>query len=97
MDGVALEGMRRLAIKEKRGRAELGMDIKLLETKAVESGFLEDTDDAADVEAEFYVDDEPDEAGTSAEDVKGEMEAATEAETTDGQEPPEEITGTDLF
>ena len=96
LDGVELDGMRRLAIEEKRGRKELDMNMKQIELDATESGFTEDTDDPEDVEAEFYADAEDDESGTSAEEVKAELEgeeAAGEPDAeTDAGEP-----GKDLF
>ena len=99
MDGIELDQMRRLAIEEKKGRAELSMDIKAIELQAKDAGFLEDTDDPEDVEAEFYQDEPEDQSGTSAEDVKESMadDSPEETEPLEEKAPSEEKTDKDLF
>lgn len=104
MDGVELNDMRRLAIEEKKGRAELSFDMKALELEVREAGYEPDTDDPEDVEAEFYTEDEPDGPGTSAEDVTAELQAEKDAlEKSAPAEPEatstesEEKTDKDLF
>lgn len=92
LDGVELDGMRELVMKERQARVEFGTDIKLIEHTAKKDGFMEDTDDEADVEAEFYGENEPEnEAGASSEDVEAVMsEPGTTEMVTDGDAPPEE-------
>lgn len=97
MDGVELNDMRRLAIEEKKGRAELSVDMKVIEHDVREAGYEPDTDEAEDVAAEFYTEDEPDGPGTSAEDVKDEMEAQDSGKAEGGKEKPDEKTDKDLF
>ena len=43
-----------LAYNEKQRRTKYGINMKLLETSAKNSGFMTDTDDAKDIEDEFY-------------------------------------------
>lgn len=97
MDGVELTQMRRLAIEEKRGRAELNMDMKVIEHEVLAAGYEPDTDTEEDVAEEFYSDDVPDdEAGASAEDVKSELADEPEAEAA-AAPTPEGKPGSDLF
>lgn len=53
-DGETQQEMRQLAFTELKNRSEYGIDILQLETRARQAGFMEDTDDPADVEEEFY-------------------------------------------
>jgi hypothetical protein len=54
LDGIELIKMREIALSEYKNRMELGIDMKLIEGRATESGLLDDKDDPEDIEAEFY-------------------------------------------
>lgn len=54
LDGIEMMKMRNLALEEFESRAKLGLDMKQLEHQAREAGVMDDTDDPADVEAEWY-------------------------------------------
>lgn len=71
LDGVEMMKARDLAWLEFENRTKLGLDMKLLEGKARDAGFMTDTDDPADVQAEFYnvIDAEMVPVGVSADDV----------------------------
>jgi len=73
LDGVEMMKMRELAKLEYENRIRLGIDMKLIENQAKEAGFLIDTDDPEDVQAEFYAE-VADSAGWSPDDVKTEIE-----------------------
>ena len=92
LDAVELLEMRQLAMEEADERKRLGVDILQIEAKAVEGGFTEDTDDPADVEAEFYPPDgEEPETGTSADDLEAGLNDKKEA-----AEVEEVVSGSDL-
>lgn len=83
LDGIQMVKMRELAFQEFQNRKMLGINMKQLEDKAVASGFLEDKDNPADVEEEFYApmqdvtpDIEPEKPGTTAAEVKEEIKQA---------------------
>ena len=78
LDGVEMMKMRQLAVTEAQNRRRLGVDIKQIEIAAVQTGFMEDTDDPADIQAEFYHEDEPD-PGTGAEDLEAALSDQKEA------------------
>jgi hypothetical protein len=59
IDGVEMLKMRELALGEYQNRMKLGIDMKLIENDAKEAGFKIDTDDPADIEAEYYTEDAP--------------------------------------
>ena len=70
LDGIEMMKMRELAWSEFENRTKLGLDMKQLELKARDAGFLNDTDDPEDIQAEFYnADDIPVQTGTSADDA----------------------------
>jgi hypothetical protein len=70
LDGIEMMKMRELAWSEFENRTRLGLDMKQLELKARDAGFLNDTDDPEDIQAEFYnADDIPIQTGTSADDA----------------------------
>jgi hypothetical protein len=77
LDGIEMMKMRELAYVEYENRTKLGIDMKLLENKAREAGFLNETDDPEDVQDEFYppvtdaeIIEEPEpEPGTSADEA----------------------------
>ena len=76
LDGIELMKMRELAFAEYENRMKLGIDMKGIENQAKQLGFTEDTDDPADVEAEYYpptIDASQVEAGKSATDVTEEL------------------------
>jgi hypothetical protein len=54
LDGIEMIKMRELAWQEFENRTKLGLDMKQLENRAIEEGFLEETDDPEDIQAEFY-------------------------------------------
>lgn len=101
LDGIEIGKMRELAAAETQSRKMLGYDSEKVETEIKEAGFDPDTDDPEDVEAEYYVDgveDDEQEAGVSAEDVKDEMTGdAGEPEGEANEDKPEEKTDKDLF
>jgi hypothetical protein len=88
LDKVELLEMREIAMEEARNRERLGVDIKMIEDSAVKSGFMEDTDDPADVEAEWYPDADSD-PGTSADDLEHELTGKKEAAEVVEDDPPE--------
>lgn len=54
LDGIEMMKMRELAWQEFENRTQLGLDMKMLEDKAKQAGFLDETDDPEDVQSEFY-------------------------------------------
>lgn len=88
LDGIAIQEMRQLAADERESRKMVSYDSATEEKAIKDAGFNPDTDDPEDVEAEYYVDGEPDEdePGVSAEDVQ-------EAMTEDAGEPEGEESG----
>jgi hypothetical protein len=79
LDGIQMVKMRELAFQEFQNRKMLGINMKMIEDKAIASGFLEDKDDPVDVEEEFYAPMQnvtPDEPGTTADEVKEEIKEA---------------------
>lgn len=54
LDNIEFEKMRELAKVEHEQRFQIGMDMKQIESDALNAGFTIDTDDPADVQAEFY-------------------------------------------
>ena len=75
LDGIQFLEMRKLAAAEYKNRMELGIDMKLIEAKAKQAGFLDDTDEPKDIQEEFYPIEEPEETaqpekGTSPDQVK---------------------------
>ncbi len=87
LDGVEMMKMRELAFAEFESRVKIGFDMKELEDKARAAGVMIDTDDPADIEGEFYTDDEPEPVtGTSA-------DAAAEALKSGPPEPPKPEAG----
>jgi hypothetical protein len=77
IDGEEIRGLRRLAIEERESRKLLGYDIAKAEAAAVQSGFLDDTDPEAEIEAEFYSGDEGEPAakGTGGDDLAAKLAA----------------------
>lgn len=97
MDGIELSAMRALARAEKQDRIEFKIVMEQVEKDAVLSGVLDDTDEPEDIAEEFYPeteDEEPDEAGASAEDVQ---DALTEKAETEAPGKPVAGTKPDLF
>lgn len=93
LDKIELLEMRQLAVDESANRKRLGVDILQIETAAKQTGFLVDTDDAADIQAEFYPEDEP-EPGTGADDLQQALVDKKEAAEVVEPEPesaPEKI------
>jgi len=94
LDGIEMIKMRELALGEYRNRAELGINMRQIEQRAVSAGFMEDKDDPVDISEEFYPpveadsgapspDDKPEpepEPGTSASEIKIELEKEPEKE-----------------
>lgn len=76
LDGIEFIKMRELAGAEYQNRMQLGINMKQIEHKARETGFLNDTDDPEDIQAEYYPIEEtqPIEKGNSPEDVKEKIE-----------------------
>lgn len=98
LDGIEIARMRELAAEERESRKMIGFDMNTVEAEIKESGFDPDTDDPEDVAAEYYEveEEEPEEPGASAEDVKAEMQGGeTEPET--GPEKEKGPDGKDLF
>jgi hypothetical protein len=91
LDKIELLEMRQLAVREARDRMKLGVDIKQIEIAAVQTGFMEDTDDPADVQQEFYPEDEQD-PGTSADDLEAALNDQKESEQTEEEAPAAEQT-----
>ena len=91
MDGIELTEMRKLARAELEDRIAGNVNIKQIEHNAVASGVLEDRDTDEDVAEEFYPEiedgDEPEEAGTSAEDVQAAIEEKDEPTENTEDEP----------
>lgn len=58
LDLNEMQKLRNLALEEKRSRAEIGYDIKMVEEQAVQSGFFRETDTEEEIAAEFYVEEE---------------------------------------
>lgn len=86
LDGIEMMKMRQLALEEFENRVKLGVDMKLLENQARDAGFEIDTDDPADVEAEYYlptVENTDDIIGVTAED------AAEKLKEEPKKQPPE--------
>lgn len=54
IDGLEMLKMREMAFIEYENRMKLGIDMKAIEMQAKKSGFLNDTDDPADISAEWY-------------------------------------------
>ncbi|MEE9499633.1 MAG: hypothetical protein V3V24_09870 [Nitrospinaceae bacterium] len=54
LDGVEIQKFRQLAHDEAQSRKNLGVDMEQIEYRAELSGFTEDKDDPADIQAEFY-------------------------------------------
>lgn len=54
LDGIEFIRMRELAGAEYKNRMELGINMKQIEQKARETGFLNDTDDPEDIQTEYY-------------------------------------------
>ena len=77
LDGLELMQMRQQAFMEYENRLKLGIDMKALEQKAIESGFTVDNDDPEDVQAEYYPVDPivVTEKGASSEDVKAALQS----------------------
>lgn len=94
LDGIELMKMREMAFEEYKKRKEIGINMKQLENRAKVEGFLEDKDDPADVEAEYYTvhtdeDETEEDPGVSA------NEALTKLNDKENkkEETPEEIEG----
>ena len=84
LDGIELMKMRQLALDEYKNRMELGIDMKLIESSAIDAGFMIDKDDPKSVEDEFYTptqDIEPEKPGVTAEQVTDKLKDKEKAET----------------
>lgn len=98
IDGEEIFGLRQKALAERESRRQLGYDITKAEAEAVSAGILDDTDDEAEVEAEFYVqgdDDKPAPApqkGASADDVARKLAAQPPAAERPGNAPKDGTT-----
>lgn len=101
LDGIEFVKMRALAGAEYKNRMELGIDMKQIEQKARETGFLNDTDDPEDIQTEYYpVEEIQPEKGESPEDVKEKLETKEKTEKPkkqDKQEKVEDPQPKDLF
>jgi hypothetical protein len=53
-DGESYQEMRNQALLEMKNRTDHGVNMRMIENKAKKAGFLVDTDNAEDVEIEFY-------------------------------------------
>jgi hypothetical protein len=85
LDGIEMMKMRELAWSEFENRTRLGLDMKQLELKARDAGFLNDTDDPEDIQAEFYnADDIPIQTGTSADDAAEKLKEKKQVEVEKG-------------
>lgn len=81
LDGIELQKMRSLACDEISDRKKLGIDILSIQDNARVSGFLDSTDDPADVEEEFYnpIEYQDDEKkGSTSQDIADMLENAKE-------------------
>jgi hypothetical protein len=54
LDGLEMMKMREIALTEYSNRMKLGIDMKMIENQARDSGFVDDKDDPEDIQAEFY-------------------------------------------
>lgn len=59
LDGLELSEMRTKALEEFRNREQLGIEMLMIEQKARDMGFMEDTDEPEDVAEEYYPDAPP--------------------------------------
>ncbi len=80
LDGVEMQKFRQLAHDEAQSRKELGVDMLQIEQRAGLSGFTDDRDDPADIQAEFYPETEgrdvaPVLVGSSSSDLNAKLEA----------------------
>ena len=80
LDGIEFIKMRELAGSEYQNRMQLGINMKQIEQKARDAGFLNETDDPEDIQAEYYPIEETlqPEKGDSPEDVKEKIEKKPE-------------------
>jgi len=105
LDGIQFMEMRKLATSEYNDRMQLGINMKQIETRARDAGFLDDTDEPKDIQEEFYPIEEPEEIakpekGTSPNQVKEKVKKAKEKPPEPEPEPEETETGKepqDLF
>jgi len=95
LDGVEMLKMRELAFNEYKNRTELGINMKEIENTAIESGFMVDTDDPADVQDEFYNDspviditEKPD-PGVDAEETTEKLENEKKTDNSENKEKEE--------
>jgi len=58
VDGDTIMGLRNLALQEKESRLRLGVNIKLIEDRAEQSGFFIDNEDPETIQGEFYEEDD---------------------------------------
>ena len=97
-DGETQQQMRQLAFQEIKNREDHKVNILQIEQHAKDTGFLSDTDDAADIEAEFYNTEEapveeekPKNIVDRAESVLGDVETIKEpGEQPEKEEPVQE-------
>lgn len=86
LDGLEMMKLRELAYLEYENRMKLGIDMHAIQEQAKVAGFLEDHDDPADIEEEFYppVVAEAEQKGVSAESAEKELaEKEEKPDTTD--------------
>lgn len=93
LDGIELIKMREMALSEYKNRMELGIDMKVLESRAIEAGYTIDNDDPEDVATEFYPPriEESEPQGTGADELPDKIQVArqktAEAEIVEPESP----------
>jgi len=89
LDGIELNKMRELASKEYTNRLQIGIDMKSIEKKAKESGFLIDKDSPEDVQEEYYPETIEPETGVNPEELKEKLtdKIESKSETTEPIKP----------
>jgi len=97
LDGIQFLEMRKLAAAEYKNRMELGINMKQIESRAKEAGFLNDTDEPKDIQEEFYPIEEPEviiqpEKGVTPDQVKEKVKKAKEKPPEPEPEPEEKET-----
>jgi hypothetical protein len=107
IDGGEIRRLRELATEEKQSRLLLGADIKKFEEQAERTGFFRDTDPEKDIQEEFYPENDEENIknvtpikGSSADDVKNNLESKIKKVTPEVKEPivsVEQKKGVDLF
>jgi hypothetical protein len=96
-DGEDYQQMRKQALLEMKNRTEHGINMLQIEHQAKAAGFMTDTDDPADVEAEFYVTEpdgpapeQADDIGDRAGAILGDVEPLPEPSESDDGQPEED-------